>query len=359
MRRLLKKPCALVSGLVLAGWMATAGVEAHDLSRSTSRLVVDGRRVDVTFTIGARDFHSGPVVDADGDERVSIDEVDAAIPGVFAALKQHLAITADGAPPVSVLLDRYALSDGPTIRMDLTYEFAATVGTLALGTTLPEVTQSDHRHLASVVRGGASAEAVLDLNAPHAVFDAAGPGVLASARRFAALGVEHIVTGYDHLAFLAALLLGAAAFRSVVGIVTAFTLAHSLTLGLATFDIVTVPPALVESLIALSIAWVAVENLLLDRPAHRWRLAFAFGLVHGFGFSNVLRDLALPQAALAASLFTFNLGVELGQLAFVALAFPVLRSAMASRWRAPVGLAASSAVLCLGVYWFVQRLLLA
>ncbi|MGE0814660.1 MAG: HupE/UreJ family protein [Vicinamibacterales bacterium] len=359
MRQFQRSTIGIVSGLALAGWAMSTGAVAHDLSRSTSRLVVEGRRVNATVTIGALDFHTGPVVDADGDQRASIDEVDAAIPAVFAALRRHLSVTADGAAPASVLLDRYELADGATLRMRVTYEFAAPVGTLALETTLPEVTQPDHRHLASVVRGDASIEAVLDLDSPRAVFGPAGRGFAATARRFAALGIEHIVTGYDHLAFLAALLLGAAAFRAVVGIVTAFTVAHSLTLGLASFDLVTVPPALVEALIALSIAWVAVENLVLDRPAHRWRLAFVFGLVHGFGFSNVLRDLALPRATLAASLFTFNLGVELGQLAFLALAFPVLRAALASRWRASVGLAASSAVLCVGVYWFVQRLLLA
>ncbi len=116
---------------------------------------------------------------------------------------------------------------------------------------------------------------------------------------------------------------------------------------------------LIESLIALSIVWVAVENLLLDRLGRRWRMTFLFGLVHGLGFSNVMRDLELPRASLALSLFTFNVGVEIGQLIFVVVTFPLMYRLLGTRWHPRLALACSSVVLCLGVYWFVQRLLLA
>ncbi|HZJ52638.1 MAG TPA: HupE/UreJ family protein, partial [Myxococcaceae bacterium] len=178
---------------------------------------------------------------------------------------------------------------------------------------------------------------------------------------------EHIFQGADHIAFLLGVLLLGGTFRQLVGIVTAFTVAHSLTLALATVGWVVPPPRLIEPLIALSIVAVAVENLLSLRPpvsagrvraaiAHRWRLTFAFGLVHGFGFAGALRALELPRALLAPSLLTFNLGVELGQLAIVALVWPVLR------WLRGVGRVwpggvrwASAAVAGLGVYWLLDR----
>ena len=114
--------------------------------------------------------------------------------------------------------------------------------------------------------------------------------------------MEHIITGYDHLAFLLLLVLAATSVRSLVVIVTSFTIAHSVTLGLATFDIVVLPGRLVESAIALSIAYVALENLLRVRALPRHYVTFLFGLLHGFGFSNVLREMELPRSDLALSL---------------------------------------------------------
>lgn len=219
------------------------------------------------------------------------------------------------------------------------------------------------------------------------------------------LGVAHIMTGWDHLAFVLALLLLAETLGEVATLVTAFTVAHSVTLGLATLGWVRPDAAAVEALIGFSIALVAAENGfllagrdrrvpasvalglallcvlpagavarpallglalfslchfgLLDlapRPARlRAAVAFAFGLVHGFGFAGVLAELELPTARLVPALFGFNIGVEAGQLAVVALVWPVLRAlgnAAAGRWTAELG---SASVCGLGVYWFLVR----
>jgi hypothetical protein len=150
------------------------------------------------------------------------------------------------------------------------------------------------------------------------------------ARDYLGLGVEHIFTGYDHLAFLVGLLLVvsfsslASGLRHVLGVVTAFTLAHSITLIAAGLGWARLEPRVVEPAIALSIFYVAVENLLVPRPRFRWLLTFAFGLVHGFGFASVLREIGLPARGLVLSLLCFNVGVELGQLTVVALVAPVL-----------------------------------
>jgi hypothetical protein len=176
---------------------------------------------------------------------------------------------------------------------------------------------------------------------------------------FVLLGVEHILTGYDHLLFLFGLLLRGGGWLSLAKIVTAFTLAHSVTLGLAVLDVVRLPDRLVEAVIALSIACVAAENL-VARPlvSRRWLVSFSFGLVHGFGFSAALRELGLPTQGLLLSLFGFNAGVELGQALVVAVALPALALVRNTRWEPRMVRSSSLAILLVGVVLFVERALL-
>jgi HupE/UreJ protein len=190
-------------------------------------------------------------------------------------------------------------------------------------------------------------------------------------RDYLVLGIGHIFTGYDHICFLIALLLVAGidrrgeprglkrGLRYTIGIVTAFTAAHSITLISAALGIVRLPGRLVESAIALSIAYVAAENVLVREPRHRWMLAFGFGLVHGLGFAGVLADIGLPRRGLLASLVSFNVGVELGQATIVSAVFPVLNLLAhrgSRRWYRPaVLLAGSTVVLLFALLWFVER----
>lgn len=175
---------------------------------------------------------------------------------------------------------------------------------------------------------------------------------------FITLGIEHIITGYDHLLFLVALLATARGAWSVVRIVTAFTLAHSVTLSLAVLDIVTIPGRIIEPLIAASIVWVALENLIVEEPGRRrWIWAFGFGLVHGFGFASALGELGLQGPAIARALVGFNLGIEIGQLLFVAAFMPALILLQRGRGAQLVPRIASVVVAVVGAYWFVQRVL--
>jgi hypothetical protein len=275
-----------------------------------------------------------------------------------------------------------------------------------------------HLHFARVeTLDGAVRERVLSEAEPSWTLDAAAgasAGAEAAGTTFAgylALGVEHIATGWDHLAFVLALLLLAGSLREVAGLVTGFTVAHSVTLALAVLGVVRPEPAAVEALIGFSIALVAAENgwllggrgravpalvtagllalaalalagvgavpagalaglalfsachfALLDRverPARlRAAVAFAFGLIHGFGFAGILAELSLPPGRLVPALVGFNLGVELGQLAIVALAWPALvalgRIASGRPQRAVAELG-SAAVCGLGLFWFLTR----
>jgi hydrogenase/urease accessory protein HupE len=177
---------------------------------------------------------------------------------------------------------------------------------------------------------------------------------------FIKLGIEHIWTGYDHLLFLFALLVVCRTFRSIAAIITCFTLAHSITLALATLDVVSVPSRIVEPAIAASIVFVGAENLWRRgaEPPGRWALTFAFGLIHGFGFASVLRDLGVGRAGegVAMPLFTFNLGVEVGQIAVAAVVLPIVWQLRKRDWFVRWGVPVFSTVVAgAGLFWFLQR----
>jgi hydrogenase/urease accessory protein HupE len=173
---------------------------------------------------------------------------------------------------------------------------------------------------------------------------------------FFLLGIEHILSGYDHLLFLLALVLRGGNIWSLLKIITAFTVAHSITLALAALNIMMLPERLVEATIALSIAYVAAENLFMQHTvSHRWAVAFIFGLMHGFGFSNVLRELGLPKEGLIWALLNFNLGVEAGQAIAVVVAVPLLMWLRRFRWEPRAVAAISVAVLVVGLALFVDR----
>jgi hypothetical protein len=172
---------------------------------------------------------------------------------------------------------------------------------------------------------------------------------------FVWLGVEHIWIGYDHIMFLLALIVIGSRLGPLVKIVTAFTVAHSITLVLATFELVALPSRLVEAGIALSIVYVAAENFWLRDARHRWMLTFGFGFIHGFGFASVLRDLGLPQEGLIASLFGFNVGVEVGQVVIVAAVFPAILWLSRQSFHIRAVQVLSAVILLFGLGWFVER----
>ena len=178
--------------------------------------------------------------------------------------------------------------------------------------------------------------------------------------RFLALGIEHILTGYDHLAFLLAVLLTGGSLLSNARIITSFTVAHSLTLALATFGVITLPPTIVEPLIAASIVFVGIENLMRRQLARRWLVTFGFGLIHGLGFASVLRELGIGTMGIhgAIPLLSFNLGVELAQISIAALILPLVwklqqRPAFTLK-HVP---ALSLLITIAGLYWLLTRTL--
>jgi hydrogenase/urease accessory protein HupE len=182
-------------------------------------------------------------------------------------------------------------------------------------------------------------------------------------QRYLVTGIGHIFLGYDHIAFLVAVVLWARRLMPVIKIVTAFTIAHSITLSLAALDIVVIPSRIVEPAIAASIVFVAVENFFSRDIDRRWRVAFAFGLIHGFGFASALKEIGLPSHAVVPALAAFNIGVEVGQVAIVCIVLPLLgvldRVVAVDRTKpvraARLVYAVSLVISLLGGYWFLTR----
>ena len=225
-----------------------------------------------------------------------------------------------------------------------------------------------HQTFVNVYEGGKlKHQAILDVRRQTAdYYTGTRQGRLAVIHTFVLSGIEHIIIGPDHVLFLVGLLLLGGSLARLAGIVTAFTIGHSITLSLAVLDILTPPGRLIEPLIALSIVVVGADNLLVLRGStgkerrsadiRAW-LAAGFGLIHGFGFASVLKEFGLPQSALGWSLFAFNLGVEVGQLVIVGVV-GVSLALLARRsgpWAARVAWAGSIAVILVGLYWFVER----
>jgi len=395
-------PCVV---LVVACLMRAAF--AHDRSISYSAWEIDGTRARVTVRITELDLSRLPLMAADADRRNS---------ALSAYLTQHLQLFAGdaacavaGAPhPLDAVPGRTVYewqlacpaAERLQIRSDLLLDEAPShlhFARVRLGTSKP---------LERVLSDSERTWTLIDTTSPQ-VAEGQGTSVFG----YVLLGIEHIVTGYDHLAFLLALLLMQTSLREVAKVVTGFTVAHSITLGLATFGYVQPEAGAIEALIGLSIALVAIENVWLtsgrnalvpwliggalaflalaaarghgripgitlaglglfslcyfglleqvSRPAPlRWTIAFIFGLVHGFGFAAVLLEADLSSVRLAQALFGFNLGVEIGQLAAVVLMWPLLRFVTRpgrERVRAAVIEYGSAAVCGLGLFWFVSR----
>jgi hydrogenase/urease accessory protein HupE len=183
-------------------------------------------------------------------------------------------------------------------------------------------------------------------------------GTLAVLQTFVPSGVHHIMIGPDHICFLIGLLLLGGSWMTLLRIVTAFTIGHSITLSAAALSFVSPPASIIEPAIALSIVFVGADNLVRGdgRDLRAW-VALVFGLVHGFGFANVLREFGLPKEALGWSLLSFNVGVEVGQLAIVLVVASLLAAIrkQSETLGARVAMAGSVVVIAAGAYWFVQR----
>lgn len=278
---------------------------------------------------------------------------------IFDLLARRLALAADGAPLPIEWTTIEALPDRQAVRLAFRFP-PSTAGALTFSCDLFPYDPNHTTFLNIYENGSLQYQGVYDRgHRSYEYFRGTRQGRLALVGRFVQAGVHHIAIGPDHILFLIGLLLLGGSLLQLAKIVTAFTLAHSVTLSLAALNVFAPPARVIEPAIALSIIYVGADNLLMTkdgRDVRAW-IAFGFGLVHGFGFANVLRALDLPRRALGWSLFSFNLGVEIGQLfvvVAVASAFAVLRSRSEAAGRR-LAFTGSLVVMGAGAFWFFQR----
>lgn len=352
----------------------SAGASAHRPSDAFLTLSTDGAQVTGQWEIALRDLAVIADLDANHDRALSWGELRAAQASLGLLLQSQLVLRSAGAEcPLrftEMLINER--SDGRYAWFALRAQCPTDIRTLDLDYRLLFALDPTHRGILVLRADAATHSAVLGPDAATRAFELAVPSRWSAFRDYFIEGVWHIWIGYDHILFLLALLLPAVLVRgkgawqaqaqlrpvlwNVFGVVTAFTLAHSVTLTLAALHLVRLPGALVESAIAASVMLAALNNIwpLIERT--RWAMAFGFGLIHGFGFASVLGELGLPQQATLTALLAFNLGVEAGQLAIVLVAVPLAFAARNTRtYRVGLRVGGSAAVALLAAFWLAQR----
>ena len=358
--RTLGLAAAVLCGAVLLARPA----HAHSgRSVSHSNLVVRGGELDVTLRLGEEDLGEVLALDTDRDGRLSAAEVDAGRALLGDYLRNNFVVRsrAPDAPPgvftaCVATLDQLLAPEGDgekrRVEARLTVRCPALIDDVALRCLLFQGAGFWHEHRATVHLGGTTRLLLFDARTQEATVVVP---LASQVGGYLLHGVQHILAGYDHLVFLFGLLLLGGTVRILLGIVTSFTVAHSVTLVLGALDVVSLPTVVVETAIAATIAYVGVENFFIKRLDRRWLLTFFLGLVHGFGFASALAESGLPTKGFLLTLFSFNVGVELGQVALVAAAWPLLRWATRQPWHRQVARALSLGVFLFGVTLFVLR----
>jgi hydrogenase/urease accessory protein HupE len=339
---------------------------AHDPGLSSLTVRQRTNALDATLTLAVKDAAQLAELDENHDGTVTQIEFARARSQLETAVSGQLVVAPDGkvATPQSI---RSRLDGNNNVEVDLDFH-SAVFSSLEVQSSLIASLPFGHRQYLQVQNsaGETVSERLLSAAADRITAQFAATDANLSTREtgssfanFVVLGVKHILTGYDHLLFLFGLLVVARGFVSSLGIITSFTIAHSITLAAATFNVAQIPSRIVEPLIAASIVFVGVENFLRSEvPKGRQVVTFGFGLIHGFGFASVLREMGIGAGTggVALPLFSFNLGVELGQIMVAAAALPIIWKLRANpffiaRW-VPV---CSTVVALLGSFWFVER----
>ena len=359
---MLSPPCKqfpMIVQWVLFLWFSP--VLAHELNTSYTDIQIQPATSELTCTllIDRTELESLFSLDVDGNGQVSDDEIELMLEEIQAYFQNRVEIVFAGDTLGLAPLPPFTYDDGlgnTFVNFSFTAPLAQMAWELTLSLAFLEDFKPLHKNLVKVTCGAELVQAILTPGYTRETFAFGGEtSVLRQSWQFVVLGIEHIFLGYDHILFLLALILIGGGFRNLVKIVTSFTVAHSLTLVLAALQIVMLPTRLVESVIAFSIVYIAGENFFVKQNDQRWFITFVFGLMHGFGFASVLAELGLPTQGLVASLLSFNVGVEVGQIAIVSLAYPAILLIGRSDYRRQIVFGLSSIILIFGLIWFVER----
>lgn len=360
--------------IFLLGVFFSLSADAHKPSDSYLSLSIKDQQIDGRWDIALRDLDFALGLDANGDAEITWGELRAKHTEISAYALAHLQLSAHGkictAHVTEHLVDDH--TDGAYAVLRFTATCSAPLDTLQLHYQLFFDLDPQHKGLLRLNYQEQVNTAIFSPEKARQDFNLRQVSKLTQFLDYAREGVWHIWIGFDHILFLLALLLPAVvvrqekkwsavsafrpAFWSVLKIVTAFTLAHSITLTLATLGFISLPSRWVETIIAASVVLAALNNIYPLFRERRWLMAFVFGLIHGFGFASVLTDLGLPQSTLGLALLGFNLGVELGQLAIVCVFLPSAFS-MRRTWfyRRFILLGGSISIALLATIWLIER----
>lgn len=348
----------MIARVYLSILVLVQALSAHTVSLTYAEVTVEGRQVrwslklpvpELDLLFGLDQNHDGKVEPAEiGRSESSIQqyvmsklhvlENGREVPGMIGALRSWK--DGEGHP----FVETDAVFTSPDLDFDR----------IVLRCDMLRDVVAAHQTLAKITAGGQTIDFVFENGRSYEA--ETRPAQFQTILQFVRMGVLHIFTGYDHLAFLLGVVLIGGSFKAILKVVTSFTVAHSITLGLAAFNIVNLPSRLVESAIALSIMYIALENLFFKKFDRRWIITFFFGLIHGFGFASALREVNLSRQMLATALFSFNLGVEAGQLCIVSALLPALLYLSRLRINGAIVKGCSAAIFVMGSVWFWQRL---
>jgi hypothetical protein len=349
---------------------------AHKASDSYLSLEVSGSQVKGQWDIALRDLDYAINLDVNDDSVITWKELRSKHEAISSYAFSHIQISAGGMPcpikPASYMVDTH--TDGAYSVLQFSLDCLQQLAEIDIDYTLLFDLDPQHRGLVRVKYENATHTAILSPAQNRQKINLARIEPLAVFWQYLYEGIWHIWTGYDHILFLLSLLLPAALYHQtgqwhpeirfrpvlidVIRIVTAFTVAHSITLSLAILEVISVPSRWIESTIAASVAVAALNNIYPAISKKLWLVAFGFGLIHGFGFANVLKDLGLPQQMLLLALLAFNLGVEAGQLMIVGGFLPFAYWLRYTQWYRnlfiPVG---SFLIAMLALIWLLERAL--
>lgn len=351
--------------------LQAAGAWAHAPGLSSLDVAVSPVRLDVRATFALQDIEAFAPMDSDLDAEVSDSEREAAKPGIAELLAGQLRISVDGAEIAPAEPGQVEFDGRNNARVEFRYAGAPQQRLLVQSAFLARLPEGHQQYLTVRDAGGKTlAEKMLLKQDDSLSLSLAGaadeqssaPSAFQTFGDFFKLGIEHIVTGYDHLLFLLALLAVTHGFWPALKIITFFTLAHSLTLALAGLNWVDLPGSFVEPFIAATIIYVGVENLIRgEHPKGRHWLTFGFGLIHGFGFAGVLREMEIStgDTGILLPLLSFNLGIESGQIAIAAMVLPMIwwlnnKAEIAEKFLKGCSLTVS----LMGAYWLLERTVL-
>jgi len=357
---------AFTLGVVLLAFLvlSNSAVSAVQRTSPTNGLVqITGDRVDFSLTVPVRGLALATGFAADPDRLEPESVLQGQRDALINYVAQRIGVQAQGQDCLlkSRSIDLSSLPE--TILFSLVFRCPSRIDRLTVRYGLLFEIDPDHRALGRIVLPDGEREYLLDSSMSVADFDvaASSPGSTGWQDLFVVfrLGIDHILIGYDHLAFLFALVIVATRFATVFANVTVFTVAHSATLALAWFEVVRVPSLWVETLIALSIAVIALQNVLWRGFTHRWAWAGVFGLVHGLGFYGTIGGLDLARTSVLSTMLAFNLGIEAGQVAVVGLVYLPLVYWARHAWYRPTATIGSGLILVLACWWAVDRLFVA